>query len=50
MKKMTDKILFWVDISLLQFGIAKILQEKINNDFYVIYDLNHQKIYFEPIY
>ena len=41
MKKMTDKILFWVDISLLQFGIAKILQEKINNDFYVIYDLNH---------
>ncbi len=38
---MKDKILFWVDVSLIQFGIAKTLQEKIDSDFYVIYDLNH---------
>ena len=38
---MTDKILFWIDVSLLQFGIAKSLQEKLDSDLYVIYDLNH---------
>ena len=38
---MTDKILFWIDLSLLQFGIAKSLQEKLDGDLYVIYDLNH---------
>ena len=38
---MKDKILFWVDVSLIQFGIAKTLQEKIDSNFYVIYDLNH---------
>ena len=38
---MKDRILFWVDVSLIQFGIAKVLQEKIDSDFYVIYDLNH---------
>jgi len=36
-----NKILFWVDVSLIQFGIAKTLQEKIDSDFYIIYDLNH---------
>jgi len=36
-----DKILFWIDMSLLQFAIAKTLQEKIDSDLYVIYDLNH---------
>ena len=40
-KNMKDRILFWVDVSLIQFGVAKILQEKIDSDFYVIYDLNH---------
>ena len=35
---MKDRILFWVDVSLIQFGIAKVLQEKIDSDFYVIYD------------
>ena len=38
---MKDKILFWIDVSLVQFGIAKTLQEKIDSDFYVVYDLNH---------
>ena len=36
-----NKILFWVDVSLIQFGIAKTLQEKIDSDFYIIYDLNN---------
>jgi len=36
-----NKILFWIDISLLQFGVAKMLQEKLDDEFYVIYDLNH---------
>ena len=39
--KMQTKILFWIDVSLIQFGIAKTLQKKIDADFYVIYDLNH---------
>jgi len=36
-----NKILFWIDTSLLQFGVAKMLQEKLDDEFYVIYDLNH---------
>jgi len=39
--KIQAKILFWIDVSLIQFGIAKKLQKKIDADFYVIYDLNH---------
>ena len=35
------KILFWIDVSLLQFGVAKMLQEKLDDELYVIYDLNH---------
>ena len=31
-----DRILFWIDVSLIQFGIAKILQQKIDSDLYVI--------------
>ena len=38
---MKKKILFWVDSSIIQFGIAKLLQEKLDADFYVIYDFNH---------
>ena len=38
---MSKKILFWIDVSLLQFGVAKMLQEKLDDEFYVIYDLNH---------
>ena len=38
---MKNKILFWVDVSLLQFGIAKTLKEKTDANLYVIYDLNH---------
>ena len=38
---MKDKILFWIDVSLLQFGIAKMLKEKTDANLYVIYDLNH---------
>jgi len=37
-----DRILFWIDVSLIQFGIAKILQQKIDSDLYVIYDLGHK--------
>jgi hypothetical protein len=40
-KKRHTKILFWIDVSLIQFGIAKMLQKKIDGDFYVIYDLSH---------
>jgi len=38
---MKDRILFWIDVGLLQFGIAKMLQEKLDADLYAIYDLNH---------
>jgi hypothetical protein len=38
---LTNKVLFWIDVHYIQFGIAKFLQEKIPADFYVIYDLNH---------
>jgi len=42
------KILFWIDDGLIQFGIAKFLQEKIDNDFYAIYDTNHiTKLFFK---
>lgn len=38
---MKNKILFWIDPLYTQFGIAKFLQEKIDADFYVIYEMNH---------
>jgi hypothetical protein len=38
---MKDKILCWIDVSILQFGIAKKIQKKLNTELYVIYDLNH---------
>ena len=42
------KILFWIDDGLIQFGIAKFLQEKIDDDFYAIYDTNHiTKLFFK---
>ena len=37
---MTDKILFWIDLSITQFGIAKYLKKKYDYDFYAIYDVN----------
>ena len=37
---MTDKILFWIDLGLIQFGIAKFLQKKYRCEMYAIYDLN----------
>jgi hypothetical protein len=37
---MTDKILFWVDLGITHFGIAKYLQKKYNCELYAIYDLN----------
>lgn len=38
---MKNRILFWIDAEFKHFAIAKILQEKLDADFYVIYDLNH---------
>ena len=37
---MKDKILFWIDNDLIQFGIAKFLQEKYDCDMYAIIDIN----------
>jgi len=38
---MKDKILFWLDVNLVYFGIAKYLQEKLNSNFYAIIDINN---------
>ena len=38
---MSKKILFWIDAGLMHFGIAKNLQEMLDADLYVIYDLNN---------
>jgi len=38
---MKPKILFWIDTNYTQFGISKFLQEKIDANFYVIYDFQH---------
>ena len=38
---MKDKILFWIDAGLMHFGVAKTLQEQIDADLYVVYDLNN---------
>ena len=34
------KILFWLDVNFIHFGIAKYLQEKIDCELYAIFDLN----------
>ena len=38
---MNDRILFWIDAGLVHLGIAKNLQEKLDADFYAIYDFNN---------
>ena len=38
---MKDKILFWIDAGLMHFGVAKTLQEQIDADLFVVYDLNN---------
>ena len=38
---MKDKILFWIDAGLMHLGIAKTLQEQIDADLFVVYDLNN---------
>ena len=38
---MKDRILFWIDAGLMHFGIANNLQEKLDADFYAIYDFNN---------
>jgi len=42
------KIIFFIDDGLIQFGIARFLQEKSDYDFFAIYDVNHiTKPFFE---
>ena len=44
---MKDRILFWIDVGLLQFGIAKMLQEKLDaeekkkktNEYKIVHDI-----------
>jgi len=38
---MSNKILVWVDVGLIQFGIAKYLQKIYDCDLYAVYDFNH---------
>jgi len=38
---MKEKLLFWIDVSISQFCIAKFMQEKLDANFYAIYDLSH---------
>ncbi len=45
---MKDKILFWIDIEFIYFGIAKFLYEKYDCDMYSIIDVNEKaKKFFE---
>ena len=45
---MQDKIIFWIDASLLHFGLAKYLQEKIDSELYAIIDItNNAKLFFK---
>ena len=44
---MKDKILFWLDAGLIHFGIAKVLQEKHDADYYAIIDTNKGKTFFQ---
>ena len=36
------KILFWIDISLLYFGLAKFIQENFDCDMYSIYEITEK--------
>ena len=38
---MSNKILVWIDLGLIQFGIAKYLQKIYDCDLYTVYDFNH---------
>ena len=38
---MSNKILVWVDLGLIQFGIAKYLEKIYDCDLYAVYDFNH---------
>ena len=38
---MSNKILVWIDLGLIQFGIAKYLQKIYDCDLYAVYDFNH---------
>jgi hypothetical protein len=37
-----NKILFWIDASLVEFGVAKYMQFNSNYEFYGIFDLNYK--------
>jgi len=37
--KMKNKTIFWIDNSLVYFGLAKFIQEKIDGEFFAIYDV-----------
>ena len=38
---MSDKILVWIDVGLIQFGIVKYLQKIYDCELFAIYDFNH---------
>jgi len=38
---MSDKILVWIDVGLIQFGIVKYLQKIYDCEFFAVYDFNH---------
>jgi len=38
---MSNKILVWIDLGLIQFGIAKYLEKIYDCDLYAVYDFNH---------
>ena len=38
---MSNKILVWVDVGLIQFGIAKYLKKIYDCELFAIYDFNH---------
>ena len=46
---MSDKILVWVDLILIQFAISKFLQKIYDCELFAIYDFNHhiKKIIYE---
>ena len=38
---MSDKILVWIDVGLIQFGIVKYLQKIYDCELFAVYDFNH---------
>ena len=46
---MEHKILFWIDDSLIHFGIANSLQNKLNCELYSIIDVTDKKKHFFEI-